>query len=88
MWHYPAQPGGAANFPSVIGGPLANDSFIQTNQHSSIGNHRHGASRHRLFAATAHADDYAKSFTVSNRASVRVDTNDGSVMLPPRHPAG
>ena len=34
-----------------------------------------------LFAATAHADDYAKSFTVSNRASVRVDTNDGSVSV-------
>jgi hypothetical protein len=34
-----------------------------------------------LFAATVHADDYAKSFTVSNRASVRVDTNDGSVTV-------
>jgi DUF4097 and DUF4098 domain-containing protein YvlB len=34
-----------------------------------------------LFAATVHADDYAKSFTVSNRASVRVDTNDGSVSI-------
>jgi hypothetical protein len=34
-----------------------------------------------LFAATAHADDYAKSFTVSNRASVHVDTNDGSVSV-------
>lgn len=32
-----------------------------------------------LFAATVQADDYAKSFTVSNRAGVRVDTNDGSV---------
>jgi DUF4097 and DUF4098 domain-containing protein YvlB len=32
-----------------------------------------------LYAATVHADDYAKSFTVSNRANVRVDTNDGSV---------
>lgn len=32
-----------------------------------------------LFAASVRADDYAKSFTVSNRASVRVDTNDGSV---------
>ena len=34
-----------------------------------------------LFAAPVHADDYAKSFTVSNRASVRVDTNDGSVRV-------
>jgi DUF4097 and DUF4098 domain-containing protein YvlB len=34
-----------------------------------------------LFAATVHADDYAKSFTVANRASVRVDTNDGSVSI-------
>jgi len=34
-----------------------------------------------LFAATVHADDYAKSFTVSNRASVRVDTDDGSVVV-------
>ncbi|HZE45027.1 MAG TPA: DUF4097 family beta strand repeat-containing protein [Steroidobacteraceae bacterium] len=34
-----------------------------------------------LFAATVQADDYAKSFTVSNRASVRVDTNDGSVSI-------
>jgi len=34
-----------------------------------------------LFAASVHADDYAKSFTVSNRASVRVDTNDGSVSV-------
>jgi len=32
-----------------------------------------------LFAATVHADDYAKTFTVSNRANVRVDTDDGSV---------
>jgi DUF4097 and DUF4098 domain-containing protein YvlB len=32
-----------------------------------------------LFAATVHADDYTKSFTVSNRATVRIDTNDGSV---------
>lgn len=32
-----------------------------------------------LFAATVRADDYEKSFTVANRASVRVDTNDGSV---------
>jgi DUF4097 and DUF4098 domain-containing protein YvlB len=32
-----------------------------------------------MFAATVHADDYARSFTVSNRANVHVDTNDGSV---------
>ena len=32
-----------------------------------------------LFAAAAHADDYEKAFTVSNRASVRIDTDDGSV---------
>jgi hypothetical protein len=31
------------------------------------------------FAAAAHADDYAKTYTISNRANVRVDTNDGSV---------
>jgi hypothetical protein len=34
-----------------------------------------------LFAATVQADDYAKSFTVANRANVRVDTNDGSVSV-------
>jgi Putative adhesin len=34
-----------------------------------------------LFAATVHAEDYVKSFTVANRASVRVDTNDGSVSV-------
>src|SRR5271155_2936517 len=34
-----------------------------------------------LFAAAAHADDYTKSFTVSTRASVRVDTFDGSVTV-------
>jgi DUF4097 and DUF4098 domain-containing protein YvlB len=32
-----------------------------------------------LFAAKVRADDYAKSYTVSNRAKVHVDTNDGSV---------
>lgn len=32
-----------------------------------------------LFAAAVHADDYAKTYTVSNRATVRVDTDDGSV---------
>ncbi len=32
-----------------------------------------------LFAAAVHADDYVKTYTVSNRANVRVDTNDGSV---------
>ncbi|HEV7359262.1 MAG TPA: hypothetical protein VGN99_14805, partial [Steroidobacteraceae bacterium] len=34
-----------------------------------------------LFAATAHADDYAKTYTVSNRATVHVDTDDGSVNI-------
>jgi hypothetical protein len=34
-----------------------------------------------LFATTVHADEYTKSFTVSNRASVHVDTNDGSVIV-------
>jgi DUF4097 and DUF4098 domain-containing protein YvlB len=34
-----------------------------------------------LFAATVHADDYTKSFTVANRASVRVETSDGSVSV-------
>jgi DUF4097 and DUF4098 domain-containing protein YvlB len=34
-----------------------------------------------LFTATVRADDYVKSFTVSNRASVRVETNDGSVSV-------
>ena len=32
-----------------------------------------------LYAATVRADDYAKTYTVSNRASVHVDTDDGSV---------
>ncbi len=32
-----------------------------------------------LFAGSAHADEYAKTYTVSNRASVRVNTDDGSV---------
>jgi len=32
-----------------------------------------------LYAAAAHADDYAKTYTVSNRATVHVDTDDGSV---------
>jgi hypothetical protein len=32
-------------------------------------------------AATVHAEDYAKSFSVSNRANVHVDTNDGSVTV-------
>jgi hypothetical protein len=34
-----------------------------------------------LFSATANADDYTKSFTVSGRANVRVDTNDGAVTV-------
>jgi Putative adhesin len=34
-----------------------------------------------LFAAGAHAEDYVKSFSVSNRANVHVDTNDGSVRI-------
>jgi len=34
-----------------------------------------------LFAATAHADDYTKTYTVSNRANVHVDTDDGSVVV-------
>ncbi|MEO7207332.1 MAG: DUF4097 family beta strand repeat-containing protein [Steroidobacteraceae bacterium] len=34
-----------------------------------------------LFAAAVHADDYAKTYTVSNRATVRVDTDDGSVSV-------
>jgi DUF4097 and DUF4098 domain-containing protein YvlB len=34
-----------------------------------------------LFAAGARAEDYAKSFSVSNRANVHVDTNDGSVRI-------
>ncbi|HEY2463961.1 MAG TPA: DUF4097 family beta strand repeat-containing protein [Steroidobacteraceae bacterium] len=32
-----------------------------------------------LYAATVHADEYTKTYTVSNRANVRVDTDDGSV---------
>jgi DUF4097 and DUF4098 domain-containing protein YvlB len=32
-------------------------------------------------AATVHAEDYAKSFSVANRANVHVDTNDGSVTV-------
>ena len=34
-----------------------------------------------LFAATVHADDYTKTYTVSNRANVRVETDDGSVTV-------
>jgi len=34
-----------------------------------------------LFCSTAFAGDYSKSFTVSNRATVHVDTNDGSVRV-------
>jgi DUF4097 and DUF4098 domain-containing protein YvlB len=34
-----------------------------------------------LFAAAAQADDYAKTYTVSNRANVHVDTDDGSVTV-------
>jgi hypothetical protein len=34
-----------------------------------------------LYAATVHADDYAKTYTVSNRANVHVDTDDGSVVV-------
>ena len=34
-----------------------------------------------LFAATVHADDYTKTFTISNRANVHVDTGDGSVVV-------
>src|SRR5450631_643094 len=33
------------------------------------------------FGAIVHAEDYAKSFNVSNRAHVRVVTNDGSVSI-------
>jgi hypothetical protein len=32
-------------------------------------------------AATVHAEDYAKSFSVPNRANVHVNTNDGSVTV-------
>jgi hypothetical protein len=32
-------------------------------------------------ASTAHAGDYAKSYSVSNRANVHVETNDGSVSI-------
>src|SRR5450432_289199 len=34
-----------------------------------------------LFAAGAHADDYTKTYTVSNRANVHVDTDDGNVVV-------
>ena len=34
-----------------------------------------------LFAAAAQADDYAKTYPVSNRANVHVDTDDGSVTV-------
>ncbi len=33
------------------------------------------------FAGGAHAQDYAKSYSISTRASVHVDTNDGSVRI-------
>lgn len=34
-----------------------------------------------LFAATVHADDYTKTYTVSNRANVRIETDDGSIVV-------
>src|SRR5580692_3160539 len=34
-----------------------------------------------LFCSTAFAGDYSKSFTVSTRATVHVNTNDGSVRV-------
>jgi DUF4097 and DUF4098 domain-containing protein YvlB len=34
-----------------------------------------------LFSAAVHAEIYTKSFTVSNRAGVHVDTNDGNVVV-------
>jgi hypothetical protein len=34
-----------------------------------------------VLAGTAHAEDYTKSFVVSNRANVHIDTNDGSVSI-------
>jgi hypothetical protein len=34
-----------------------------------------------LFATTVHADDYTKSYSVSTRANVRVETDDGSVVV-------
>jgi hypothetical protein len=34
-----------------------------------------------LFSHAAHAEDYVKSYTVANRATVHVDTNDGSVSV-------
>jgi hypothetical protein len=34
-----------------------------------------------LLSAAVHAEEYTKSFTVSNRANVHVDTNDGAVVV-------
>jgi Putative adhesin len=34
-----------------------------------------------LFAATVHAENYTKTYTVSNRPNVHVDTDDGSVVV-------
>jgi hypothetical protein len=34
-----------------------------------------------LFSAAVHAEEYSKTFSVSNRANVHVDTNDGSVVV-------
>jgi hypothetical protein len=34
-----------------------------------------------LFSAAAHAEEYTKTFTISNRATVHVDTNDGAVVV-------
>jgi DUF4097 and DUF4098 domain-containing protein YvlB len=34
-----------------------------------------------LYSAAVHAEEYTKSFTVANRASVHVDTNDGNVVV-------
>jgi hypothetical protein len=34
-----------------------------------------------LLSAAVHAEEYTKSFNISNRASVHVDTNDGAVVV-------
>jgi DUF4097 and DUF4098 domain-containing protein YvlB len=34
-----------------------------------------------LFSAAAHAEEYTKTFSISGRASVHVDTNDGAVVV-------
>jgi hypothetical protein len=60
--------------------------YRSSNFHQSINPHRSALIgtallATSLFAATVHADEYTKTYTVANRASVHVDTDDGSVTV-------